>query len=101
MTSPLRMSAVVAKRRPVLEVEFDEVGSAIGEEDRAVSPQPDIILQPDSAPTRKIDARLDRDHRADRQEGFGRGGSAGAASRGPSCTSSPRPWPREWPNASP
>ena len=33
-----------------------------------------IVLQPDSAPARKIDSRLHRDHRARGQRRFGRGG---------------------------
>jgi len=54
-----------------------------------------IVLQPDAAPARKIDPRLHRDYRAGGQRA-----SAVRARRGASWTSSPIPWPSEWPNAS-
>ena len=58
---------------------------------RPSGPEVHIVLQPDPAPARKIDARLHRHHRVQPAAGPRRS----APSRGASCTSSPSPCPSD------
>src|ERR1041384_6326505 len=58
-------------------MKLQKVGASIAQAPRAGGSQMDVVLQPDAAPARKIDARLDRDHRAGGEGGLavlGRGG---------------------------
>src|SRR5260221_1846775 len=57
-------------------MKFEEVGASITQAPRTLGGKMNIVLQPDAAPTRKIDPRLHRDYRAGGQRGLGGTGEA-------------------------